>query len=126
MSDSEQNPSGRSRGAGRKRAETSHMDAVAEALKDAAGAIGNGEAQAGAQAPSARGPVSKVVYNLSYGVSFGVVLPFALVASLIPVDNPLGHGIMDGARAAVDKVDALKGEHAAHDKHDAHAGMRAA
>ncbi|MGO9464575.1 MAG: hypothetical protein ACLQIB_27915 [Isosphaeraceae bacterium] len=43
-------------------------------------------------------------YNSGYAVAFGVVFPAALIARLFPSDNPVAHGFVDGARAAIDLV----------------------
>ena len=52
--------------------------------------------------------VSKTVYSVCYYVSYGVVFPSLWVASLIPTDNAMGHGLSDGATAAREKVDAVR------------------
>jgi hypothetical protein len=38
-----------------------------------------------------------------------VVFPLALVALSVPQNNPFVHGLVDGSRAARDKVDAIIG-----------------
>jgi len=43
-------------------------------------------------------------YNSGYAVAYGVVFPAALIAQLFPSDNPVAHGLIDGARAAIDLV----------------------
>jgi hypothetical protein len=43
-------------------------------------------------------------YNSGYAVAYGVVFPAALIARLFPSDNPVAHGLVDGARAAIDLV----------------------
>jgi hypothetical protein len=37
-----------------------------------------------------------------------VVFPTVLVARSVPKDNPLVHGLVDGAHAAVDMVDEMR------------------
>jgi hypothetical protein len=41
-------------------------------------------------------------YGTAYGISYGVVFPSYLVARTIPRDNPVVHGFVDGAAAAMD------------------------
>jgi hypothetical protein len=48
------------------------------------------------------------VYATSYTLSYGVVFPVVLIVKSIPVNNAVVHGLVDGARAAVDMVDQLK------------------
>ena len=52
--------------------------------------------------------VSRFVYTTCYTVSYGVVFPSVLVARSIPKNNPIVHGLVDGAHAAVDMVDEMK------------------
>ena len=44
------------------------------------------------------------LYWISYRVSFAVVYPIAMVGWMIPKDNPIVHGLMDGARAAHESI----------------------
>ena len=57
--------------------------------------------------------MSKSIYATCYYLSYGVVFPTLLVASVIPMNNPIGHGITDGAAAAKDAVQHLKDRRAA-------------
>ena len=57
--------------------------------------------------PRAMRGVSRLAYNGSYWLSYGVVYATVFVAHSLPQENPLMHGLRDGARAA---VDALKSE----------------
>ena len=52
--------------------------------------------------------VSRFVYTTCYTISYGVVFPSVLVARAIPKNNPIVHGLVDGAHAAVDMVDEMK------------------
>jgi hypothetical protein len=52
---------------------------------------------------------SRFVYTTCYTVSYGVVFPTTLLALSIPRDNPAVQGMIDGARAAMQKVDEMKG-----------------
>jgi hypothetical protein len=54
--------------------------------------------------------LSRVVYKTSYALSFGVTFPVMLVVRIVPKDNAIVHGLVDGAIAARDRVDAWRGE----------------
>ncbi len=72
--------------------------------------------------------VSRVVYTASYAVSYGFVFPVMLVASVIPKDNALAHGLADGALAVRDRVAAWRSGEAdldadqSHDEEESNAG----
>ena len=51
----------------------------------------------------------RFVYTTSYTISYGVVFPATLVARSIPKDNAAVRGLLEGAKAASDKVHHLKG-----------------
>jgi hypothetical protein len=51
----------------------------------------------------------RFVYTTSYTLSYGVVFPASLLARTIPKDNAAVRGLIDGARAAADKVHQMKG-----------------
>ena len=51
----------------------------------------------------------RFVYTTSYTISYGVVFPATLIARSIPVDNAAVRGLVDGARAATDKVHQIRG-----------------
>jgi hypothetical protein len=51
--------------------------------------------------------MSRLVYTTCYTISYGVVFPTLLVARAVPKNNPIVHGLVDGARAASDMVDEL-------------------
>jgi len=57
--------------------------------------------------PRAVRGVSRLAYNGSYWLSYGVVYATVFVAHSLPQENPVMNGFRDGARAA---VDALKSE----------------
>lgn len=44
--------------------------------------------------------LSKGMFNLGYGVGFGVTFPFAFVAKIIPQENCVVWGLIDGAQVA--------------------------
>ena len=50
----------------------------------------------------------RAIYQASYAVSFGVVLPAVLIARAIPRRNLVSRGLIDGAQAAMQAV---------HDRH---------
>ena len=52
--------------------------------------------------------VSRFVYTTCYTVSYGVVFPSVLVARSIPKNNPIVHGLIDGAHAATDMVEEMR------------------
>jgi hypothetical protein len=49
--------------------------------------------------------VSRFVYTTSYSLSYGFVFPAMLLVRVIPKENALVHGLVDGAQAATDMVD---------------------
>lgn len=81
---------------------------VAQALNMAAQAVRDGMGDARARAESVAAgtsqATSKVVYAACYYLSYGVVFPTVLVASYIPTNNPICHGLIDGAQAAAEAV----------------------
>ncbi|MCY2966864.1 MAG: hypothetical protein NT069_25075 [Planctomycetota bacterium] len=88
------------------------MNKVAQAMSDAAGAIRSGASDATEKArqlaPAAARVVGQTVYTTCYYLSYGVVFPTMFVASFIPKNNALVHGLVDGARAASDAVADLR------------------
>jgi hypothetical protein len=48
--------------------------------------------------------LSQLVYKSTYGLSYGVVYGVVFVANVFPKNNPVAHGLTDGARAALDAV----------------------
>ncbi len=57
--------------------------------------------------PGAMQGMSHLAYSGSYWLSYGVVYAAVFVAHSLPQDNPVMHGLRDGAGAA---IDALKSE----------------
>jgi hypothetical protein len=68
------------------------------------GATGAQERISGAM-PAIGHFVSRLVYTSCYGLSFGVVFPVMLVVRIVPKDNAMVHGLVDGAIAAREQVD---------------------
>jgi hypothetical protein len=54
--------------------------------------------------------LSRFVYTTSYTFSYGVVFPATLLARSIPRNNAAVRGLIDGARAATEKVDEIRGQ----------------
>ncbi len=48
--------------------------------------------------------LGRIIYNTSYAVSFGVTLPVMMVVHVVPKENALVHGLIDGGRAARDQA----------------------
>ncbi len=84
------------------------LRAVANALDTAVQAVKGGvedvRVSASGALPALNSFLSGVTFNTCYAVSFGVVFPAVLVARAIPLENPVVHGLIDGARAAIDMV----------------------
>jgi len=53
--------------------------------------------------------LSRIVYQTTYAVSYGVVFPVALVARAVPRENAAVRGLIEGAHAATQRVDAMLG-----------------
>jgi hypothetical protein len=53
---------------------------------------------------------SRFVYTTCYTVSYGVVFPAMLLARAIPRNNVAVRGLIDGAQAAILKVDQVRGK----------------
>ena len=51
--------------------------------------------------------LSRFVYTTCYAVSYGVVFPAVFLAHSIPQNNAVVRGLIDGAQAAILKVDEL-------------------
>ncbi len=82
------------------------MQAAAETVSDRATAACEA---AGATLPSVGLFANRLLYTTCYAVSYGVVFPVALVALSVPQNNPFVHGLVDGSRAARNKVDEILG-----------------
>jgi hypothetical protein len=84
-------------------------DAMEAAVKGAKQGVSDAQAMAAEAVPAATKMVSNLVYKTCYGISYGVVFPSILLARSIPTDNAAVHGLIDGARAAMDMVHEMKG-----------------
>ena len=88
------------------------LKTVADAMEHAVQAARDGASDAKAKVdqalPAVNRFVSRFVYTTCYTISYGVVFPSMLVARSIPKNNPIVHGLVDGAHAAVDMVEEMK------------------
>lgn len=80
---------------------------VFESVKHAASEIQLSAAEA---LPATSRFVGRIIYNTSYAVSFGVTFPMMMIVRVVPRDNALVHGLVDGALAARERVDAWGAE----------------
>ncbi len=60
----------------------------------------------------------RAVYRTSYALSFGVALPVMMVVRVMPKNNAMVHGLVDGAMAARDRVHEWRGESIPSDFHE--------
>ncbi|MFO0893134.1 MAG: hypothetical protein U0790_28855 [Isosphaeraceae bacterium] len=88
------------------------LKTVADAMENAIQAARDGAADARARVdqaiPAVNRFMSRFIYTTCYTVSYGVVFPSVLLARSIPKNNPIVHGFVDGAHAAIDMVDEMK------------------
>ncbi len=52
--------------------------------------------------------VCRFTYTTCYTISYGVVFPAMLLSRAVPKDNAAVRGLMDGAAAAIQKVDSMR------------------
>ncbi len=94
------------------------LDAAVQAAKDGAGDAASAASRA---IPAIGGALAGLTYKACYGVSYGVVFPTMFVANVIPKENAVVHGFVDGARAAMDLIEEMRAKKAAEGApHDAH------
>jgi hypothetical protein len=88
------------------------LKTVADAMEHAVQAAREGASDAKAKVDQALPVVnrfaSRFVYTTCYTISYGVVFPSVLLARSVPKDNPIVHGLVDGAHAAMDMVEEMK------------------
>jgi hypothetical protein len=82
------------------------LELVARAARDGAADAREAAARTWATAGAFLG---RFVYTTCYTVSYGVVFPTALLARSVPRDNAAVRGLIEGSRAAILKVDQLRG-----------------
>jgi hypothetical protein len=82
------------------------MSGFAQTVEDTVKALRRGITGEGAgdQAAANHDRIARVLYRSSYMASYGVVFPVMLAVRLIPKDNPISHGLVDGGRAAIETV----------------------
>ena len=89
------------------------LAAIADAMQAAAETVSQGATAAcdaaGSTLPDVARFTNRFLYTACYGLSYGVVFPLALVALSVPQNNPFVHGLIDGSRAARNKVDDILG-----------------
>src|SRR5208337_2961860 len=93
-------------------------DALDAAVQTAEGGLEDVRATASGALPALCSFLSGATFKTCYAVSYGMVFPTVLVARAIPKENAVVHGLIDGARAAIDLVNemrakSLSGEHPA-------------
>lgn len=89
------------------------MESAGGAVQSAVQAARDGAADARARVaetmPAVTGFISRFVYTTSYTLSYGIVFPTMLVVSIVPKENAVVHGLVDGGRAAKDTVSHMRG-----------------
>ncbi len=83
-------------------------DALDAAVQAAKGGVEDVRVTASGALPALGSFLSGLTYKSCYAVSYGVVFPAVLVARAIPQENAVVHGLIDGARAAIDMVNEMK------------------
>lgn len=75
------------------------FDTASDALRS-----GMSDAQKSAERfwPQVGCALSKGIFNIGYGLGYGFTFPSVLVARVIPQENPVVWGFIDGARVASD------------------------
>lgn len=90
------------------------IDSTAGAAGSALESIKQGayemQARASEALPATGRFLGRVVYSTAYAVSFGVTFPVMMVVRVMPKDNALVHGLVDGAAAARERVHDWRGE----------------
>ncbi len=83
-------------------------DALDAAVEAAKGGVNEVRATASDALPALGNFLSAFTYKTCYLASYGLVFPTVLVVRAIPKENPVVHGLVDGARAAIDLVDQMR------------------
>jgi hypothetical protein len=87
-------------------------DALDAAVKAAKDGVEDASASASNALPAVGNFLSALTYKTCYAVSYGIVFPTVLVVRAIPKENAAVHGLIDGARAALDVVDEMRSKSA--------------
>jgi hypothetical protein len=77
------------------------MGSAVQAIKQGASDV---QARISDSIPEVGGFLSRMIYKSSYMLSYGVVFPVMLVVRVVPKNNAMVHGFVDGAVAARDTV----------------------
>jgi hypothetical protein len=88
----------------------STMNSVADAMRDAAATATEHAAKVketmSVAGPAAMRSLSKLSYTSAYVCSYGVTYAAVFLANALPADNAIMRGFADGARAAMDALEA--------------------
>jgi hypothetical protein len=82
----------------------SAADAVGTAIESVKHGASEIQARVADAVPATRHFLGRAIYNTSYALAFGVTFPVMMIVRIVPRDNALVHGMVDGARAARDQV----------------------
>jgi hypothetical protein len=89
------------------------VDSTADAAGSALESIKQGayeiQARASEALPATGRFLGRVVYSTAYAVSFGVTFPVMMIVRVVPKENALVHGLVDGAAAARERVHDWRG-----------------
>ncbi|MBV8190817.1 MAG: hypothetical protein JOY64_27975 [Alphaproteobacteria bacterium] len=77
---------------------------MAKAVADAAESVNQKHLGVAGDAIGEAGLIARASYNAAYALAFTVVYPFAFVAQWLPQDNPVMHGLRDGAAAVLKRI----------------------
>jgi hypothetical protein len=83
-------------------------DALDAAVQGAKGGVEDLRVTASGSLPALSSFLSGLTYKTCYAISYGMVFPTVLVARAIPKENAAVHGLIDGARAAIDMVNEMR------------------
>ncbi|MGA8348688.1 MAG: hypothetical protein WB773_12950 [Isosphaeraceae bacterium] len=83
-------------------------DALDAAVQGAKGGVEDLRVTASGALPALKSFFTGVTYKTCYAISYGMVFPTVLVARAIPKENAAVHGLIDGARAAIDMVNEMR------------------
>jgi len=83
-------------------------DTLDSAVQAAKGGVEDLRLTASGALPAIGSFLSGATFKTCYAVSYGVVFSTVLVARAIPKENAAVHGLIDGARAAIDMVNEMK------------------
>ncbi len=83
-------------------------DALDAAFQGAKGGVEDLRVTASGSLPALSSFLCGLTYKTCYAISYGMVFPTVLVARAIPKENAAVHGLIDGARAAIDMVNDMR------------------